>query len=125
MQRGETVIHPALGMMRDSLHGRFGARLIELRLFGPWARTSPPEGTPLDIFAAVDELTSGEQLEIFQLAGDVANQQSVQLDVVAYSSERAQHLRAKGRRLLRDVDRYGLSVLREAVSVSALEAARG
>jgi predicted nucleotidyltransferase len=94
------------------LAARFGARLREVVLFGSYARGEAHDESDVDVLVVVDALTERERREVLDAAydaaaaGDVA--EWVTISPLAYSAAQAAELRARERRLLRDVDRDGV-----------------
>ncbi|HEX7670731.1 MAG TPA: nucleotidyltransferase domain-containing protein [Polyangiaceae bacterium] len=102
----------ALTRFRTALGERFGERLREVRLFGSQARGEANEDSDVDVFVSVDGLTGAERSEILTLAyhADLAGEEDVLLSPLAYSTEQADELRRRERRLLRDIDREGVAL---------------
>jgi uncharacterized protein len=100
----------ALERFRAALDERFGARVREVRLFGSHARGEADEDSDVDVFVSIDGLTGAERSEVLALAyhADLAGNEDVLLSPLAYSTEQANELRRRERRLLLDIDREGV-----------------
>lgn len=105
------AVDAALVAYRKALHATFGERLKEFRLFGSYARQEARPESDVDVFVAVEGLTHADRDVAFDLAYDVELQgEWVGLSPLVYSTEQARELRARERRLLRDIDREGISL---------------
>jgi predicted nucleotidyltransferase len=98
----------ALGDFSDFVRARFGARLSDLRLFGSRARAAGNEESDLDVLVVVDGLTSLEAREIAGAAGDVLTRHEVLLSPFALGRDRYEHLRARERRIIAEIERDGV-----------------
>jgi predicted nucleotidyltransferase len=104
-------IASTLRRFRGALEGRYGERLREVVLFGSWARGEADEESDVDVLVVVDDLTEEERRGIVDLAYelDSENDELLVLSPLCYSTTQVGELRARERRLLRDIDREGLS----------------
>ncbi|HET9960654.1 MAG TPA: nucleotidyltransferase domain-containing protein, partial [Polyangiaceae bacterium] len=59
----------ALNEYSERLRGKFGERLVELKLFGSYARGEAHEDSDVDVLVVIDGLTD---LEIGAVAGEAA-----------------------------------------------------
>lgn len=109
------TVNATLQRFRALLDERFGARVRALDLFGSWARDEATEDSDVDVLVVIDGLTEDERSEVYALASraDAPNEWLVLLSPLPYSSQQAEVLRRGGRRLWRDVDREGISLLSE------------
>ncbi|MCA8975169.1 MAG: nucleotidyltransferase domain-containing protein, partial [Planctomycetes bacterium] len=60
----------AIGEFVDFIRGRFGRRVRQLQLFGSRARGEGNEDSDVDILVVIDDLTGGEQREVWHRTGD-------------------------------------------------------
>ncbi len=95
----------ALEELAAWLRRRFADRLCELGLFGSRARGEGSEESDLDVLVVVRGLTSAEGREIAQFRGDLLTRHGVLVSPFAVSSERMAELRARERRIAREIDR--------------------
>ncbi len=87
----------------------FGERLVELRLFGSYARGEAHEDSDVDVLVLIDGLTD---LEIAVAAGEVApiiQSSGLPLAPLPMSTERLASLRQQGRALADALDREGIT----------------
>ena len=110
MQELPSSVVQALQHFRVSLDERFGPRVREVRLFGSYARGEANEDSDVDVFVSIDGLTGAERSDVLDLAyyADLAGEEDVLLSPLAHSTEQADDLRRRERRLLRDIDREGV-----------------
>ncbi len=101
----------SLRAYHDALRQEFGPRLRELRLFGSYARGDMRPESDVDVFVAIDSLTHAERDRAFDLAYLVElNGVWVGLAPLVYSTEQANELRSRERRLLLDIDAEGVEL---------------
>jgi predicted nucleotidyltransferase len=100
-----------LERFRAALEARYGKRLREVVLFGSWARGEADEESDVDVLVVIDDLTDEERRAIVDMAYvvDSDNPELLVLSPLCYSTSQANELRARERRLLRDIDREGIS----------------
>jgi predicted nucleotidyltransferase len=109
------AIDAALGRFRRAVAARFGPRLREVVLFGSWARGDAHEESDVDVLVVVDDLDERERREVMDLAYDAA---AAAIDVadwvsvspLPYSTAQAAELRARERRLFRDIAAEGVAL---------------
>lgn len=100
----------ALGEYAERLRGLFGERLLELRLFGSYARGEAHEDSDVDVLVVVEGLTD---LEIGVVAGEAAPiilRTGLPLAPLPMSSARLAALRSQKRALASALDREGVSL---------------
>lgn len=87
------------------LRERFGSRVRELCLFGSRARSEAHEESDVDVLVSIVELTSSERREIARQSGDALTRWGVLLSPFAVSTTHLADLRARERRIAREIDR--------------------
>lgn len=102
-----SVPPPALELARWA-RDRFGARVVDVRLFGSRARGEADEESDVDVLVVVDELSSAEAREIAFFCGDLLTQTDTLVSPLALSRARFEELRSRERRIIREIDRDGL-----------------
>lgn len=112
MDRTSPRIHAALGRLHAALITRFGVRLVELTLFGSYARGDAHEESDVDVLVVISELTFEEMREVFHIAHDAGadGDDFVYLETLAYSTGRAAELRSREKLLMRDIARDGIGL---------------
>ena len=98
----------ALAELRRWLDGRFDGRLVELRLFGSRARGEGHPESDLDVLVVVQALTSAERREVGHFSGDILTRHGVLVAPLALSAAELDHLRARERRIVAEIDRDGI-----------------
>ena len=111
MQRTLPVsLRPALAEYAARLRVVFGDRLVEVRLFGSFARGEANEDSDVDVLVLVQGLTD---LEIGLAAGEVAPviaRTGLPLAPLPLASEKLAQMRRERRGLAQALDREGISV---------------
>jgi predicted nucleotidyltransferase len=94
--------------LKASVGSRFGARLLELTLFGSYARGDWGPDSDVDVLVVVDGLTHGEKREVSDLAEDVYFETLVRLAPLALSGDEMQTLRAREYLIASEIERDGV-----------------
>jgi uncharacterized protein len=104
------TIESAVLRFRSALAARFGPRLREVVLFGSRARGEAHEDSDVDLLVVVDDLGERERREIFDLAYDAGrfDDDYVCVAPLPYSTAQVTALRARERRLMREIARDGV-----------------
>jgi len=107
-----STVGSAIERFRSEVRLRFGERLRELVLFGSQARGEGHEDSDVDLLVVVDALTETEQREILDLAYDAgaAGEEYIALSPLPYSVEQVTQMRARERRLMREIARDGVAL---------------
>lgn len=102
----------ALDRFAAEIRARFGERVREVTLFGSHARGEAHEESDVDVLVVIQDLTESERRDVLDLAYrvDASAEELVGLSPIVYSNTQAADLRARERRLLRDIDREGVRV---------------
>lgn len=100
----------ALMDFRRALEARFAGRLASLTVFGSRARGEGSEESDLDVLVVVDELTGSEARDVRYLAGDLLTRHGVLVAPLVLSREQFARLRARERRIAREIERDGISL---------------
>ena len=98
----------ALADLRRWLEGRFGQRLDGLLLFGSRARGQGHPESDLDVLVVERELSSAERREVGHFSGDLLTRHGVLVAPLALSVAERDHLRARERRIIAEIDRDGV-----------------
>ncbi len=100
----------AAGDLKARVGNRFGGRLLELRLFGSYARGDWGPDSDVDVLVVVDGLTHAERREVSDLAEDVYFQTLVRVSPLALSGDEMQTLRAREYLIATEIARDGVPV---------------
>jgi predicted nucleotidyltransferase len=104
------AIRLALNEYAERLRDVFGERVLELRLFGSYARGEANEDSDVDVLVVIDGLTD---VEIGLAAGEAAaviQKTGLLLAPLPMSSARLASLRQQGRALAGELDREGIAL---------------
>jgi predicted nucleotidyltransferase len=101
----------ALQAYVSTLQGRFGARLVDVLLFGSQARGEAADGSDVDVMVILDGPTANDLSEARGLAFDIWLAYRVLLSVRAFSRRGWQELGDMHSLFYRNVTRDGVSLL--------------
>lgn len=89
----------------ERVRAMFGARVIELSLFGSRARGDGDEDSDIDVVVVVEGLSGPEAREIAHIAGDMMTEHDVLVAPFAVSRERMDELRMRERTIALEIAR--------------------
>lgn len=92
------------------VRARFGDRVVKLVLFGSHARGEATEESDVDILVVIDDLTPSDGREIDEIVGDILTRMDVVLSPLVLTAARFAELRARERRIAREINRDGIPV---------------
>jgi predicted nucleotidyltransferase len=110
------TVEAALARFRGAMVATFGARLRELVLFGSWARGDADAESDVDVLVVVDGLDERERRLVFDASYDAARAATkadddwVSISPLAYSTQQADEMRSRERRLFRDIAAEGVAL---------------
>lgn len=106
------IIAEALERLCVALRARFGQRLREVVLFGSRARGDASEDSDVDVLVVADDLDEADRLWIYDRAYDagVDGDDFVSVSPLAYLTAHAADMRARERRLMREIARDGIAL---------------
>jgi predicted nucleotidyltransferase len=87
-----------------------GPRLARLVLFGSHARGEATEDSDVDILVLMESVTSADARAIDEVVADILTRSDVLLSPLLLTATRFDELRARERRLAREIDREGVPV---------------
>jgi predicted nucleotidyltransferase len=105
--------NPALARLlaeyRERLSAKFGARLVELRLFGSYARGTAREDSDVDVAVVLDRVDShAERVFPMELAGALVVEHGLVIVPIVLSTQELEFLRAREELLAANLDREGI-----------------
>ncbi|OGQ26061.1 MAG: hypothetical protein A2138_21045 [Deltaproteobacteria bacterium RBG_16_71_12] len=103
-------IAQALAEFRRKLEARFGDRLLELRLFGSWARGEANENSDVDVFVLLRTMTQADWRDVVNEAAAVGLELDLAVSPTIFDQARYQEWRRQERGLVMDIQRQGIPV---------------
>jgi predicted nucleotidyltransferase len=92
----------------ERLRERFGERVVDVRLFGSYARGEADEDSDIDLLVLIAELTNSDKIEAIELCSEVSLQTGLNLSPLVMSPPELDRLRMLEARLALDIDREGI-----------------
>lgn len=89
---------------------RFGTELLEMRLFGSWARGEAHEDSDVDVFVLLRTLTDDQWRDVVNEAAAVGLQLDLTVSPTIFDLARFQAWRRQERGLVMDIERQGIPV---------------
>ncbi len=102
----EEVLRRFAALMRE----RCGSRLLELRLFGSYARGEAHEASDVDVFVVLDEVSWADRTATLELAGDLWRESELLVSPVIMGREQVERWRRQGRPLVKSIDTEGAAI---------------
>jgi predicted nucleotidyltransferase len=99
-------LRPVLVELRSRLAALFGPRLLDLQLFGSYARGEATEDSDVDVFVLISELAPNEIALVADATSQLALETGLPLAAVPMASSGFAPS-APGRRFLREIERDG------------------
>lgn len=97
----------------DGLRGRFGRRLVEVRLFGSYARGEAHEESDIDCLVLIDGVSPEDDRAVTDLTGDLTWQiGGVVISPLVMSPAAFEAWKARERRTALDIEREGIPLYR-------------
>ena len=103
-------IAQALAELRRRLVARFGSDLLEMRLFGSWARGEANEDSDVDVFVLLRTMTAADWRDVVNLAAEVGLELDLWLSPTIFDLARYQQWRRQERGLVMDIYHQGIPV---------------
>jgi predicted nucleotidyltransferase len=98
----------ALGELATRLRRRFGAELIDLRLFGSVARGESHETSDVDVAVVLDQVDWSLRREVIDVATDVGLERGLSISPTLFDRATWERFRAQQRPLVMDIERDGV-----------------
>ena len=102
------TVRSAVGRFADAVRERYGDAVVDIRLFGSYARSSAHEESDVDIAVVLDELGWKIRREVIDLASDVGLEYGLSLSPTVFARDTWERWRAQDRPLTRDIEREGI-----------------
>ena len=105
------LIRETLDRFLAGVRARFGARLVEVRLFGSYARGEAHEDSDVDCLVLLDRVTPEDDRAVTDLAGDLTWQiGGVVISPLIMSLDQFEAWKARERRTALDIAREGIAL---------------
>jgi predicted nucleotidyltransferase len=101
-------ISSALAEFRRRLVSRFGADLLDLRLFGSYARGEASEDSDVDVFVLLRSATWAERRDVLDIAGDLFFELDLLISPTVFEAARYADWKSQERPLVMDIERDGI-----------------
>jgi uncharacterized protein len=99
----------ALRDLGARVRSEFGPRVLEVRLYGSFARGQGRPESDVDIFIRLEDLSEAERRRLFEMAAETSIDHFVTVQVFAPSAEEYRWLERNECRILRDVRDEGVA----------------
>lgn len=100
----------ALAGLRRRLEARFGDQLLDVRLFGSWARGEAHEDSDVDVFVLLRTMTPTDWRDAVNLAAEVGVEHDLLLSTTVFDQPRYEQWRKQERALVMDIEVQGIPV---------------
>jgi len=97
-----------LRYFRDRVGAEFGSRLLDLRLYGSWARGEQHEESDIDVLVVVRDLQPGEEARVWELGLDALYAGHDYVSALACSPDLWRHLRDRELLIAHEIERDGI-----------------
>ncbi len=105
------AVRELLADFRQQLTVKFGLRLLELKLFGSYAKGTAHEESDVDVAVVLDRIDShAERTFPMELAGDLTLTRGFVIMPLVLSKQELEFLRKREELIAANIDRDGISV---------------
>ena len=104
----EQSVADALAGFARLVRERFGEAVIDIRLFGSYARSAAHEESDVDVAVVLEEAGWDIRREIVDLAADMGLAHDLMFSPTVFDRETWERWRAQDRPLIRDIDTEGI-----------------
>jgi predicted nucleotidyltransferase len=105
---GEGLLARTLAELKSRLTDRFGADLLDIRLFGSYARGEADEDSDVDVFVLLRTAGWPERKAVLDIAGDLFAESGLLISPTVFDLVRHQEWRRQERPLVMDIEREGV-----------------
>lgn len=103
-----TVIDTALAQFAGELRRRFGEAVVDVRLFGSFARSEAHEESDVDVAVVLEGADWSTRLEVIDLATDVGLPFDLLISPTIFDRKTYERWRQQERPLVMDIERDGV-----------------
>jgi predicted nucleotidyltransferase len=101
-------VRDALVALEQRLRAHFGAGLIDIRLFGSFARGEAHEESDVDVFVLLRKMTFADKRDVLNLAADVSLESDLTVSPTVFGVDRYREWLRQERPLIMDIERQGI-----------------
>ncbi len=112
------LVREAVDDLKARLASRFGDRLVDLRVFGSFARGAAGPESDVDVLVVVDGLAPTARRDVFDITTDVRLDRMVRLAPLALSTDEWRSLQERELLLAADIERDGIALQRMRTGAS-------
>jgi predicted nucleotidyltransferase len=98
----------ALAQFARELRRRFGQALIDVRLFGSFARAEADEESDVDVAVVLERADWRTRVEVIDLATDIGLPFDLRISPTIFDRKTYEHWREQERPLVMDIERDGV-----------------
>lgn len=102
------LIEPALGRYATALRARYGDAVLQIRLFGSWARGEAHEESDIDVAVVLAEVDWDTRRAVIDMATDIGLELDLLLSPTLLDRRTFEAWRAQERPLVMDIEREGV-----------------
>ena len=110
MSRLSPLVQLALRRFREDVRAAAGDNVLDLRLFGSYARGEAHEDSDIDVCVIVRDASWSSRRVILDVAADVSLDLLVCVSATILGAEQVATWRRQDRPLIRDIDREGIAL---------------
>jgi hypothetical protein len=106
----EGLMARALADLKERLASRFGPDLLDVRLFGSYARGEADEESDVDVFVLLRKAGWAERKAVLDIAGDLFAECDLLVSPTVFDLARYEEWRRQERPLVMDIERDGVRI---------------
>ena len=106
--RVSPLLAPALERYAAALRSRYGEAVLDLRLFGSWARGEANEDSDVDVAVVLSEVDWETRCAVIDMATDIGLELDLPISPTLFDRKTFDEWRAQERALVMDIEREGL-----------------
>ncbi len=104
----EGLVARTTAELKSRLSSRFGPDLLEVRLFGSYARGEANEESDVDVFVLLRNAGWRERKAVLDIAGDLFAESGLLVSPTVFDVDRYREWRRQQRPLVMDIEREGV-----------------
>lgn len=105
-----SLVREVVARFARELRGRYGPEVVDVRLFGSFARGAAHEESDVDVAVVLEQADWNTRRDVIDLATDVGLPHDLRLSPTVFDRETYERWRAQERPLVQDVEREGIAL---------------